>query len=406
MSLSTTVIGSYCKPECVDTPSWFDEKPGQKPKECPSRDYDKFAAEVDHQVTSALRRLQTTVIGSYPKSAYCEIPNWFTNQGDFNPLELEEYKKKLSSREYEQSINRGLQEILDEQCEIGIDVVTDGEIRRDNYINHLCRRIKGIDFVNLTKKSCRNGAWVAYVPTIRAKPEVDGDISWIAKEWQDAQNKTEKPVKATVPGPMTIIGSTANTAYDDVRELNKELVKVVNAHIKCLADAGCRHIQLDEPVMMREPDVALEYGIDDAAQCFDGVVPEVTKAVHLCCGYPLYLDQKDYQKADKDAYIKLADKLDCAGFDQISIEDTHRRNDLALFDRFKKTTIVLGSVAIADSRVETVEEIRARLIDVLRHLPSPNRLVVAPDCGLGFLPRDILRAKLTNMTRAAKSIPV
>ena len=88
----------------------------------------------------------------------------------------------------------------------------------------------------------------------------------------------------------------------------------------------------------------------------------------------------------------------------VSLEDAHRRNDLSLFDHFKKTTVVLGSVTIASSRVETVDEIRSRLSDVLKHLP-PERLMVAPDCGLGFLPRVVLRAKLKNMVEAAKSLP-
>ncbi|KAJ7376929.1 hypothetical protein OS493_031525 [Desmophyllum pertusum] len=111
---------------------------------------------------------------------------------------------------------------------------------------------------------------------------------------------------------------------------------------------------------------ALEYGIDQLATCFDGVTSaDVVKTVHLCCGYPNYLDEEGYKKADKDAYLRLADKLDAAGFDQISIEDAHRHNDLSLFEHFKKTKIVLGVVKVASSQVESVDEIRSRLKQVL-----------------------------------------
>lgn len=157
--------------------------------------------------------------------------------------------------------------------------------------------------------------------------------------------------------------------------------------------------------MMRFPDQALDYGIEQLSSCFHGVsAADVIKTVHLCCGYPDYLDQEGYKKADKDVYLRLADQLDAAGFDEISIEDAHRHNDLSLFEHFKKSKIVLGSVKIASSRVESVDEIRSRLQEVLTVLPA-DRLVVAPDCGLGFLPTELAKQKLRNMVQAAKSLP-
>ena len=174
-----------------------------------------------------------------------------------------------------------------------------------------------------------------------------------------------------------------------------------------------------------------------------GVGDRIQKVVHLCCGYPSYLDQTDYLKADPMSYQMTAEKLDEAGFDQskwsmfvwflvtttklhkltvltihsfsmkfskffyqfltVSLEDAHRHNDLSLFDKFKKTTIILGVVTIANSRVETVDEIKERVTSVLRHIPA-ERLVLAPDCGLGFLPKDVLEQKLQNMVVAAKSM--
>nr|XP_006818155.1 PREDICTED: 5-methyltetrahydropteroyltriglutamate--homocysteine methyltransferase-like [Saccoglossus kowalevskii] len=305
--------------------------------------------------------LTTTVIGSYPKPDYLGIPDWFDGL-----TSTERYSAIWNRRPHD-------------------------------------RRIKGFNFNMLTETSTRNGAWTAKLPTITGKIELMDGNTWAAEEWRGAQNLTDTPVKFTIPGPATLIGSTHNAFYDDKRTLSEDLVKVINYQIRALAKAGCRHIQLDEPVFARFPDTALNYGIEHAERCFDGIGLEVEKTVHICCGYPCYLDQQDYQKADQEAYFKIIDKLDSAGFDAISLEDAHRYNDLRLLDRIKKSKVVLGAVTIANSRVETVEEIRNRLEEVLRHIPA-SRLMVSPDCGLGFLPPPILKEKLANMVAAAKSI--
>jgi len=123
----------------------------------------------------------------------------------------------------------------------------------------------------------------------------------------------------------------------------------------------------------------------------------------MCYGYPDHLDDEDYKKADPDSYYKLANYVDEAGFDQLSIEDAHCCNDLSLLDKFSKKTIIFGAVAVARSRVETVEEITARLKSALNHIDR-DRLVVAPDCGLGLLPPAIAAEKLSLMVKATKLI--
>ncbi|XP_077866511.1 LOW QUALITY PROTEIN: 5-methyltetrahydropteroyltriglutamate--homocysteine methyltransferase-like [Saccoglossus kowalevskii] len=341
--------------------------------------------------------LTTTVIGSYPKPDYLGIPDWF--DGRSSAVHYNAYLAKHTPREIEELTARATKDVIVEQVELGIDVITDGEVRRENYIYYACRRIKGFDFNDLTAIAIRNGAWTTELPTIASKI----GNKWAAEEWKAAQSFTGTPVKFTFPGPTTIMESARNAFYDDKRILSEDLVKVINYQIRALAKAGCRHIQLDEPVFARLPDIALDYGIEHAARCFDGISLEVEKTIHICCGYPCYLDHHDYQKADKDAYFQIIDKLDCAGFDAISLEDAHRHNDLRLLDRINKSKVVLGVIAIAKSRVETVEEIQNRLKEALRHITA-SRLMVSPDCGLGFLPRPILKEKLSNMVAAAKSI--
>ena len=144
-------------------------------------------------------------------------------------------------------------------------------------------------------------------------------------------------------------------------------------------------------------------GVEHLVQCFDGVPEHVTRLVHICCGYPSFLDEQDYHKADPQAYFDLADALDAAPIDQVSIEDAHRPNDLSLLERFSRTTVILGVIAVARSRVETVDEIQSRLLSALNHIDR-NRLIAAPDCGLGLLGRDLAVQKLSNLCTAAHSL--
>lgn len=124
--------------------------------------------------------------------------------------------------------------------------------------------------------------------------------------------------------------------------------------------------------------------------------------MHMCCGYPNRLDQTDYPKADPNAYLQIAEALD-GRVDEISIEDAHRHNPAELFARFRKSRLIVGFVTIAQSRVEPFDSVKARMREVLRHVPD-DRLIAAPDCGLGFLGRDLAMTKLRVLTEAARSV--
>ncbi|MDX1542012.1 MAG: hypothetical protein R3349_11485, partial [Geminicoccaceae bacterium] len=127
------------------------------------------------------------------------------------------------------------------------------------------------------------------------------------------------------------------------------------------------------------------------------------RLVHVCCGYPDQLDAEDYPKAPHDAYFELAPALDEARVDAVSIEDAHRPNDLSLLERFRRTTVILGVIAIAKSRIEEVDEVRDRLRAALEHIDK-ERLLAGPDCGLGFLGRDLARRKIEVMVEAARTV--
>eukprot|EP00928_Gymnodinium_smaydae_P031641 TRINITY_DN23162_c0_g1_i1.p1 TRINITY_DN23162_c0_g1~~TRINITY_DN23162_c0_g1_i1.p1 ORF type:complete len:386 (-),score=40.68 TRINITY_DN23162_c0_g1_i1:35-1192(-) len=366
-------------------------------------------------MTSSTVSLPTTVVGSFPKPPYLNIPDFF-DRGAKKPgllgTNTDVYTKMmsgLSEREMESlehDIMRATQEVIQEQVDCGIQVVTDGEIRRENYIHYFCRFVDGIDFESKTEIQARNGAFTAKVPTISAKVAWRGPMS-CAGEWAKSQKVSPVPVKYTLPGPMTIMGSTANVFYDDDKNLARDLARIINRHVKELADAGCKHIQIDEPLFARKPDEALAYGIECLNMCFEGCPQGVEKVMHMCCGYPGYVDQTDYLKADNQAYRRIAPALDKSNVDAISLEDAWCRNDLTLLSLFRNKTIILGSIHVASSKIESVDDIRSRLSKALEYIDA-ERLVVAPDCGLALLDgdhRNRLNLKLANMCKAAQSVP-
>ena len=344
--------------------------------------------------------LMTTTIGSYPKPDYVPTPDWF-REGMDSDSPSTPYEKFLAVApdNIDEIYLRATTEVVDEQVKLGIDVPTDGEIRRENYIYYQCRNFDGFDFGNLTRRTLRDGSWAAEVPTI-AGP-VSSRAPVLPGDYAAAQAVTGLPVKVTLPGPMTILDSTANRFYPSDAEAGAALAGALNDEVLALAEAGCTWIQIDEPVFARYPDDALDHGFANLERCFQGVPDSVTRVLHMCCGYPMYLDQPNPTKADPAAYFHLAPAVEDSSVDVASLEDAHRRNDLSLFEQFSSTKVILGSIKIAESQVEPVAEISARISAVLDHIDR-DRLIVGPDCGLGLLPQAIASRKLAAMVAAAQ----
>ncbi len=300
----------------------------------------------------------------------------------------------------DQLIADATRQAVTDQVKAGIDIPSDGEIQRENYIHYHCRHIEGIDFTNLTERLVR-GVYSAKLPTIHKRVQAR-DKGFLVKDWKLAQSFTDRPVKITLPGPMTIADTNANEFYGSERELGADLADVLNEEVRALSDAGCRNIQVDEPVFARKPEFALKFGIENLERIFHGVGKDVQRTMHMCCGYPDALDREDYPKANRQAYFQIAGAVNDSCVDVVSIEDAHRHNDLSLLELIPDTCVILGLVAIAKSRIETVEEIAGRIEQALGHIDS-ERLIAAPDCGLGLLGRELALAKLRNLTTAAHS---
>ena len=327
----------------------------------------------------------TTTIGAWPKPAEVPIRDWFRmDGGPDTPEPTAGYAE--TARRY----GKRLQEILDratalvvrEQVELGVDIPTDGEIRRENFVHYHCRHLPGIDFETLSERQMR-GRYQALLPTIVGP--IQAGPPFLVRDWQVAQ-------------------SVADDYYrDDARSRGAALADALNLEIRRLADAGCPVIQVDEPAFTRKVDDALAFGAEHLERCFHKVPPTTERVVHVCCGYPDALDAEDDPKASNAAYRELAGVLNEAAIDAVAIEDAHRHNDLTLLERFARKKVILGVIAIGRSRIEQVDEVRDRLRAALDHI-DPHRLLAAPDCGLGLLGRDLARAKLTALTEAAHSL--
>ena len=345
----------------------------------------------------------STVIGAYPKPEYLKITDWFNAQGGTdtaNPTKYYTQEVNQMGEKAEELFVQAAEEVIKDQIDCGLDIVTDGEVRRENYIHYHCRHIEGVDFNTLTEKVARTGNYKCWLPTIVSK--VKAQDSFLVHDWETSQRLSSKPIKITLPGPMTIADTIANTHYTSQDKMGFDLAEVINIEIKRLQKAGCKYIQVDEPLFARKPQNALDYGIDNLAKCFDGLEnSEVEKITHICCGYPDRLDVVDYPKAPLNSYHQIASKLDQSIINTVSLEDAHRYNDLSLLENFTQTKIIFGLVKIASSEEETVDEIQSRVRKALKHIKR-EQLIAAPDCGLGHLPRDLAKNKLKTMVEAVK----
>ena len=254
----------------------------------------------------------TTVIGAYPKPNYLKITDWFNASGGTDtqfPTKFYNDEIKQMGSEAEELFLRATKEIIHDQQECGVDIITDGEVRRENYIHYHCRHLAGIDFNNLTEKVARTGNYKCWLPTITNK--ISATDPFLVDEWISNQSFSNKPVKVTIPGPMTITDTVANTYYKLDEEMGNDLAIAINIEIKRLVDAGCKYIQVDEPLFARKPENTLAFGIKNLEKCFEGINHnDVEKITHICCGYPDQLDAVDYPKAPLDSYKKIASSLD------------------------------------------------------------------------------------------------
>jgi 5-methyltetrahydropteroyltriglutamate--homocysteine methyltransferase len=277
--------------------------------------------------------------------------------------------------------------ILDQE-RAGLDIVTDGEMRRESYSNRFATALAGVDVDNpgtaLDRSGHPNPVPRVVGPVRRRHPVEVTDLTFLRAH-------TDRPVKITVPGPFTMSQQAQNDFYDDEAKLALDYAAAVNEEIADLFAAGADVVQIDEPYMQARPEKARQYGLEALARALDGVVG--TTAVHLCFGYAAIIHERP------SGYSFLPE-LAAAPVQQISIETAQSNLDTSVLVSLPGKTIILGVLDLGSTDVESPEVVADRIRRALPHVPA-SQIVVAPDCGMKYLPRAVAFAKMQSMVAGA-----
>lgn len=336
--------------------------------------------------------LPTTIVGSYPQ------PDWL--------IDRERLKASLPPRVRAETLWRvakpwlaDAQEAatllaIRDQEEIGIDIIGDGEMRRESYSNRLATALSGID-------AEKHGSAMDRTGKANPVPLVSGPIRRIAAiESQDAvflKRHSTRPVKLTLPGPFTMTQQAENGFYPDARSLAMDYADAVNAEVKDLFAAGVDVVQLDEPYLQARADEAQYYALEAINRSLDGVGG--TTALHICFGYAMVQQGAGLTRAKPKAYDFLAE-LEASAVDVISIEAAQPGLDPAILAELPTKTIMYGVLDLSTPEVETPEIVAGRIRDALRYIDA-ERLWIAPDCGMKYHSREYSQAKLKAMVDGA-----
>jgi len=327
----------------------------------------------------------TTLVGSYPQ------PDWLIDR-----VRLSKMVPRVRMADLWRVPVAELQAKQDEatllairdQERAGLDIISDGEQRRESYSNRFATALAGVDTDNPGTTINRSGKPIP-VPRITGKVARHHPI--LVRDLEFLRVNTSKPVKMTMPGPFTMSKQAQNDYYASDEEMALDFAVAVNAEIKDLFAAGADIVQVDEPWMQQHPDAARAYGLKALDRALDGVTGTV--AVHLCFGYAAVV----HEKPSGYSFLPELERSKAA---QVSIEAAQPKLDLAVLTQLPSKSIILGVIDLSSPAIETPEVVAARIRKALPHV-SAERLIVAPDCGMKYLPRDIAFGKMQAMVEGA-----
>jgi len=278
-----------------------------------------------------------------------------------------------------------------DQERAGSDILTDGEMRRESYSNRFATALEGLDLDNPGKVISRSGHEVL-VPRITGKIRRKHAVQ--VRDIQFLRANTDRLIKITVPGPFTMTQQAVDEFYKDEKAVALDYAAAVNEEIKDLFAAGADYVQIDEPWMQSSPDKARAYGVDALNRALDGV--RGTTIVHICFGYAALV-------AGRPEGYSFLPELEQTSVNQVSIETAQSKLDCSVLTKLPGKTILLGVLDLSTHDVETPETVAER---IRRALPfvSPDRLIIAPDCGLKYLPREVAFGKMKAMADGAKIV--
>jgi 5-methyltetrahydropteroyltriglutamate--homocysteine methyltransferase len=329
--------------------------------------------------------LETTVVGSYPQ------PNWLIDRARLGSkvprVRAPEIWRVEPSLLEEAQDDATLIAIRDME-RAGIDIITDGEMRRESYSNRFATALEGVDIVNPGTTINRTGAR-SVVPRIagpikRKRPVEVRDVEYLRKN-------TTKKIKITLPGPFTMTQQAQDDYYKDEEALAMAYAAAVNEEVRDLKAAGADVIQLDEPWLQARADRAARYGVKAINRALQGIGG--TTVVHLCFGYAAAVKDKP------SGYSFLAQLAESSA-SQISIEAAQPRLDLSVLKALSAKSVMLGVIDLGTESVESAEQVAGRIREGLKHVAA-DHLVVAPDCGMKYLTREVAFSKLKSLVQGA-----
>ena len=330
-----------------------------------------------------------SLVGSYPQ------PDWLIDRarlaGRFPPRVRAKELWRVEPEFLEQAQRDATLLAIRAQEEAGLDIVTDGEMCRESYSNRFATALDGVDIDNPGTALDRSGH-------PNPVPRITGDIHRRHPVEVDdlhfLRANTGRTVKMTVPGPFTMAQQAQDDHYGSTEALALGYAEAVNAEVRDLFAAGADIVQLDEPYLQARPDQARQYGVKAINRALEGVTG--TTAVHVCFGYAAIIH-------DRPAGYSFLPELAACDCDQVSIETAQSGLDCQVLATLTGKTVILGVLNLGDLTVETPETVAARVRRALPYVP-PERLVLAPDCGMKYLPRDVAYGKLAAMAAAAAQL--
>ena len=330
--------------------------------------------------------LPTTLVGSYPQ------PDWLIDRAKlanrFPPRVRAKELWRVAPEWLEQAQDDATIIAIREQERAGLDIITDGEMRRESYSNRFATALDGVDIDNPGTALDRSGH-PNPVPRIvgkirRRSPVQVRDVAFL-------RANTDRMIKITVPGAFTMAQQAQNDFYKDELDLAMDYAAAVNEEIKDLFAAGADVVQLDEPYMQARPAKAKQYGVDVLNRTLQGVTG--TTAVHICFGYAAIIHQRP------SGYSFLPE-LERANVQQISIETAQSHLDCSILAALPSKTILLGVLDLSDMTIETPAIVADRIRRALPYMKA-SKIIIAPDCGLKYLPRDVAFGKMRAMVQGA-----
>jgi 5-methyltetrahydropteroyltriglutamate--homocysteine methyltransferase len=335
-----------------------------------------------------MKLFPTSLVGSYPQ------PDWLIDRARLSkmvPRVRMDDLWRVDRQELEAKQDEATLLAIRDQERAGLDIVTDGEQRRESYSNRFATALEGVDTENPGSTLNRSGKPIP-VPRVTAKIRRKYPVE--LRDLQFLRANTIKAVKMTVRGPFTMSKQAQNEFYKSDEEMALDYAAAVNAEIKDLFAGGADIVQIDEPWMQQHPDKARQYGLKALDCALDGVTGTV--AVHLCFGYAAVVH-------DKPTGYSFLPELEGSQAAQVSIEAAQPKLDLKVLEKLPSKTIILGVIDLADMTVETPEIVASRIRNALPYVPA-ERIVVAPDCGMKYLAGAVAFGKMQAMVEGAKIV--